>query len=107
MTSLSLDRFLKVAAQAARDRQQFWVAENIEAQGAAYGIFENRDLDSFGTVQFVMALEERLQWDPGFKVGFQVPDQELDDIQDLGQLFRLVCNLADVRPDYAPALQLA
>ncbi len=106
MESLKLDKFLKIAAIAARARGQIYLAEGIEVEGPRCRIFD-RCAISLQKAQFSMELEAHLRREPGFAPDFQIPDAIMRRGEIASQFFRAICELAGVRADSTSKLQTA
>ena len=72
MQILAGDRFFEILMDLARERQESDMLEGLEKKGFEHKLFQSKRMDSLGSVQFVMALEDRLEKELGRRIEFSM-----------------------------------
>lgn len=104
--SFTLECFVGVVTGVAQEKNQIQLVASLKVLGPECRLFENGHLDSFGMVEFVLALEEKLA--PIFGVAkVCIPDYELEYGQKVSDLYLIICKLQGVIPNYVQVLEVA
>ncbi len=104
--SLTLGRFIGIVIDVAQEKHQHDLVVALKRDGSECRLFENGHLDSFGMVEFVLVLEEKLATVLGVS-RVCIPDHELEYGQKVSELYRIACNLQGIIPSYVEALEIA
>lgn len=104
--ALTMDIFLRLLLDAARECGEDRMAEAIEAQGPQCHLFMHcRHPLSVG--RFSDALDEKLRVMPGFKPDFRTPSDRLEEVHSVSDLYQSVRDTAQLFEGYVAPLQLA
>lgn len=92
--TITLQEFIDLVKDVAREQEGAPMLSGLESQGAEYCILKEKNIDSVGTTEALIAIEEALERRFGRRV--TIPDAEIDG--NCAQLYKVVCKVIGILP---------